>query len=344
MKPFAICSDNHYHQWSAFSTINSDGVNSRLQHIIDETKRMADDLESRGGNVLYFGGDTYHVRGSVDPKVLNPVADLFEELIERGFECRMIAGNHDLSDDHSNKLGNASQVLEKLGCKVNVTPTYYPDHKLVMLPWHPEVSEVDKKLKHLGKKEEMDYAIIHAPMNSVIKGIPDTGLDPDKLKDYGFKKIWVGHYHSHRNFHDKVYSIGAMTHQTWGDVGSKAGYIIVDNDEVTHVSSSAPMFVDYDKDDDCEGNYVRVNLEEATPEEIAKIKQHVMDQGALGCIVKATPKKSGGVRAFTVKSGTSTIQSVNDFIDSQSKDLSSDISTLKNECLEILREAETAEE
>lgn len=84
MKPYGVISDCHVHEWSQFSTVLPTGVNSRLQEILDEIGLAAFDVSSNGGDTLYITGDLFHVRGSVSPKVLNPVKDLFTALTKPG--------------------------------------------------------------------------------------------------------------------------------------------------------------------------------------------------------------------------------------------------------------------
>lgn len=346
--PFAIMSDQHYHNWSAFSEIHNNGMNSRLRYLISQTRACAAELRSRGGNVIYCAGDMFHVRGQVEPSVLNPVFDLYAELIEQGLDIRCIPGNHDLASNETTKLGNAMQSLEHAGAKVNTTSSVYFDHKLAMIPWEPDLKKVKGRLENVGSK--LDYAIIHAPLNDVIKGIPDTGLDPAELAEYGFKGIFVGHYHNHVNFNDKVYSIGAIAHNTWSDVGSKAGFVIVNEDQtVEHIDSECPRFIDYDANWTteeaevyCEGNYVRVQLGSATNSEITNIRRFVtVDCGALGCIVKAIPVTKTTARTQSISAGASLGRSISDWVALHAANMNVDKFALDKACQDVLNATES---
>ncbi len=42
--PYAVISDTHNHNWSAFSETTPENVNSRLQIILNETMRAAEEV------------------------------------------------------------------------------------------------------------------------------------------------------------------------------------------------------------------------------------------------------------------------------------------------------------
>lgn len=334
---FGVCSDQHLHKWSAFSTVNPDGINNRLQHIIDEIRRAAENTVSIGGQRLYFGGDLFHVRGSVSPTVLNPAIDMFTEIHkELGVECRILTGNHDLESRDSEALSSAAEALRKVpGVTVVSEPTLFDDDRVAMIPWYDsmdavreKIDEVIERIKSAGARAGEYSLILHAPLNSVIAGIPDHGFYAAELARYGFAHVFCGHYHNFKAFEGNVYSIGATTHQTWNDVGTLAGHLLVHEGIVSHVISQAPRFIDYDAswDDDtaidqCAGNYVRVRMGEATEEEVNLIRDHVSGLGALGVIVQAIaiPKTTATARTTSVASAPTVRSSINEWIKANSK-------------------------
>src|SRR3569833_3315235 len=118
MKPYGVMSDTHNHGWSAFATVLPSGVNSRLQIILDETWRCAQEIKKAGGDTLYHGGDLFHVRGSIAPSVLNPTTDCYRAIIEDGIQVVIDAGNHDLEGKEAARVSSAITALEGVGCKV----------------------------------------------------------------------------------------------------------------------------------------------------------------------------------------------------------------------------------
>lgn len=328
-----IVSDVHLHNWSPFSHITSDGVNSRLQTILDALDEATQSIGK--GDTLYITGDLFHVRGHIQPSVMNPTLELFKKIIARKIKVRIIPGNHDLESKNTTKLTNALQALEAVGCEIVNELTVFEDEKVVMVPWVDSLDDLrhiitDVRMD-LGDQEEDDprytpqeeYTLmIHAALNGVIS-IPDSGLDAEELEDLSYKEVFCGHYHNHKSFEGDVYSVGALTHQTWSDVGTVAGYILVhDSGAITHQSTSAPKFVDYDDEwsdeealDKCEGNYVRVKLGQVTEKEIREIRECIeSDYKALGVIVKSIPTPVGVTRTASIGSGASIETSISDWV------------------------------
>lgn len=326
-EPYVILSDLHCHDWNSFSKRNEDGLNNRLQITLDEVYRAAQVLKKAGGDRIVLAGDIFHVRGATKPEVLNPVIRLFQELNQEGFDIFAIPGNHDLSTKDSEWLSNAASALEsadvRMCHKTSIYSTVYGPQPLVLIPWFSTVeslkAEISKVASDLGKDVKDYDLIIHAPVDNVIPGLPDHGLTDTWLASVGFKRVFSGHYHNHKDFGNGVYSIGATTHQTWGDVGTKAGFLLVHDNAVTHYASHAPQFVDIfgDMDEEelliCDGNYCRVRIGKATPQEISDLKADLIERGAAGVLVLAVKESEIKERATIAKSVTLE-QSVNDYV------------------------------
>jgi DNA repair exonuclease SbcCD nuclease subunit len=355
MSPYAILSDLHAHSWSAFSHVGEDGVNSRLALILTELDRACEAVIAAGGNQVFIAGDLFHVRGKIEPSVLNPVKERIRYWArERLIEFHIIPGNHDLENRESDKIGNAVRALEDKESNIHVydEPEFvaldHGDVTVHMIPWCSSLADLKNKIDTatVPKYREKVDLIIHAPLNGVIKGIPDKGLDPEELSAMGFRNVFVGHYHNHKEAAPNVYSIGATTHQTWSDIGTKAGFLIVSDEGVKWHCTNAPMFIELtgEEDDDevplkVDGHYVRVKMGEAKPGEINAIKKELADMGALGVVVHAITTKTPTRTTATVKAGASIEESVTEFIDHKAFEESVKVKAL---CHDILSEARAA--
>lgn len=346
---YGVVSDIHLHNWTMFNKPLSDGVNSRLNHTLKALDEACNRLRKKGGITMYIAGDLFHVRGSLSPSMLNPVIEFFDSK-EDDFEFRIIPGNHDLEGKNTNALTNAVQALSATqSCIVCNETTVFDDDNVVMIPWFDKLDDLRAELKSISLKDIEEYtAIIHAPLNGVLKNLPDHGLDPKELEDLGFHRVLCGHYHNHRNFNN-VFSIGALTHQTWSDVDTKAGYIIIDNEKLTHYETNAPKFVDFDFEWDdaaaeieCGGNFVRVKLGEATEEEIKKIRQDIESKyGAFGVIVQSLPKVKAATRSASISAGASLGKSIEEWIDKNIE--GADKTAVYKNCDDILQELKEVE-
>lgn len=345
MKPYALISDTHHHNWTAFSTVNADGVNSRLQQILDETARCADELGKAGGDTIIHAGDLFHVRGSVAPSVLNPTLDLYRRLC-KDFRVILLAGNHDLEGKEASDLGSAITALKNVGCVIANGSYLDANLDVMLVPWTPDTKLLKTQLEGLATHHSHCDLILHAGIDGVIKGLPDHGLSAEYLEDLGFKRIFAGHYHHHKKLSESVWSIGALTHQTWGDIGTKAGFMIVDEHSVDWRSSHAPQFVEItDKTDTSDiplivdGNYVRAKLPKLPASDIEEFRQYLLDSGALGVSLLVEPTGALARSRSSVKAGASLEVSVEDFIKASTLDKKPELSLL---CAEILKEAREA--
>ena len=286
---YGIMSDIHFHDWSNFSSVNENGINTRLQETIDAANEACEKLRELGGSRMYLAGDLFHVRGSLKPSVMNPVIDFFKSQEE--IEFFSIPGNHDLETNDTTRIGDALGALESLpNFTVAREPSYFGNE--VMIPWTPKIDDLMKTLKEFASP--YGTAIIHAPLNGVIMNIPDHGLSAEKLGELGYKAIFCGHYHNAKKFDNNVISVGALTHQTFSDVKAVAGFWIVDGESRLHMKTSAPKFVDvideYDEDA-IKNNYVRLKINQAMKEsEIQEIREELM-QHARGAVIQAKPEQ-----------------------------------------------------
>jgi len=351
MKPFGIISDTHNHLWSAFSTTLPNGVNNRLQMILDETTRCAKEVKAAGGDTIYHGGDLFHVRGSIAPSVLNPTMDCYKAIIDGGMRIIINAGNHDLEGREASRVSSAITALEGIGCTVINEPTHTDD--MVVIPWIASLEQFKKTLEEyrdsVTNPAELDL-LIHAPVDGVIPGLPDHGISGEYLADLGFRRVFSGHYHHHKEVvFSRVWSIGALTAQTWSDVNAKAGFLIVTDTDVKWRASRVPSFVEIDGTTDpaeipliAPGNYVRAKITSAKKSDVEALRAHLTDCGALGVTIleiKDTSiiPRTGGI---AIKAGATLEQSIGDFIVASTT--TADKARLQAMCADILTTVRSA--
>lgn len=330
-KPYALISDLHFHKWQVFSQVLPDGMNSRLAGLTSEVKRAALSLLEHDGDTMYVAGDVFHVRGSIAPSVLNPVIAVFKEVIAMGIKVRLIAGNHDLEGKDSVALSSAVTSLEGIGVDVCHNANYYSENnviKVFMFPWQDKLDDlraaVQKVLPEHRKEADL---IIHAPLNGVITGLPEHGLSTEEIAKWGFKRVFAGHHHNHKDMGQGVYSIGALAHHTWSDVGSKAGFLLVSDSNVRWMKSHLPEFIDIqaemteiDAELAAEGNFVRAKVIDNKTSTIESMREWLLKAGAKGVIIQSMKQATtvrSGVVTVSIGAGASLEKSVSDYIASQ---------------------------
>ncbi|WP_297478279.1 metallophosphoesterase [Ferrovum sp.] len=354
-KPYGIVSDQHFHNWSAFSSVKECGINSRLNEQLAELRRCADETRKVGGNLIINAGDTFHIRGNLPPSVLNPVLDLHKELIREGFDILVLAGNHDAENKEVTRLSSAVTALESVGCKVFNETTFFSGSETSytgfwFIPWQQNIEKLKEEIEKISSDglTNKRTLIIHAPVDDVIVGIPNHGLNSSYLAKFNFNKVFSGHFHHYKDFGNGVYSIGSTTHHTWSDVNTKAGFLVVDGEDVKWFKSHAPEFVEIDSATDpaeipmiVDGNYVRIKTSATDITEIEGIRELLIDNGAKGVTIISQREASVSPRGTaSVASGMSLEASVSDYV---SKGGFDDPKALEGLCVSILSKAKETE-
>ncbi|SER28475.1 Calcineurin-like phosphoesterase [Faunimonas pinastri] len=349
-QPYGLMSDQHCHDWSAFSTVDADGVNSRLRIILNEMERAAAEVKAAGGNLLVFGGDLFHQRGSLNPEVFNPTHQCLKRILASGVEIVAIPGNHDNKSKDTTELGNAIQTIGALpNFGVATKTTLLQDVSIALVPWRASLDQLRVDLAELrdsvSDADELDV-VIHAGIDGVLTGVPEHGLTADELAKYGFKRIFAGHYHNHKVMAGgKVTSIGAATHQTWSDVGTKAGFLIVHPDRIDYRASHAPNFVDITGDTDpddipliVDGNYARVRGMKLADSEVKELREELQTLGARGVSIQVAREVVSARAASSAPSAISLEASVAKYVDDLGAD---EAAIIKSQCADILAEVQS---
>jgi len=338
MKPYLIVSDLHCHAWSQFATTTFSGINSRLQVILDELVRAANELLARGGDTMIVAGDVFHVRGAIDPEVFNPVHQTFKGILASGVKIIAIPGNHDLKGKDTTEIGNAFQSLGSLeGFKVvtDWVAMSLECGNIVFVPWQATKAQLREKIRTIIEELPGNAAnaaqcdlIMHVGIDGMLDGVPASGLSAAEVASWGFKRVFAGDYHNHRVAEGgKVISIGATTHQTWSDIGSKAGFLLVTDDEVKFHASHAPSFIEITGEDDpddiplmVDGNYVRVREMKLTDAEIKLFRENLEEMGARGVTFQVAREIVGARTGSAAVKAETLDESVGKFVDTMSFD------------------------
>lgn len=350
-----IISDTHHHAWTHFAHTVEDGRNSRNEIIIEETRKAAHVLKEKGGNTIIHAGDIFHTRGKLQPSILNPVIELYEELVAEGFDIHVIPGNHDMEANSSGRYTNAVTALRGIGVKIYERTTYSEELNILFIPWLPKVQDYRDALADFEESGSGTYDVVtHSPLNGVIEGLPNNGLSAEELFEYGdMRTFFTGHYHNHKCYDDdaadqQVVSIGALTHQNFGDIKSLAGYLIYDKDreEFEHFETDAPKFKHFDTDlhdfdeYDFRNAYVRVKTDFTDDKDLRELKKMIEDEGACGVILMPVKKASTVERTEVTTSHMSMQASVVEFIGLKDIENKEDVTA---KALDVLSQVEESE-
>jgi DNA repair exonuclease SbcCD nuclease subunit len=351
-QPYGLISDLHFHNFSSFSTLDAEGRNDRLMFIIAELERCCAETRKAGGQIVVIAGDLFHVRGSVDPSVFNPVKEAIEHQATLGMRFQAISGNHDLKSRESEELGSAMQMLGSTYFMPVHSPTTCWWTPTILVPWVSDpvaymkaIEDAVRGFGHAGERVGDMDVICHIGFDGTLSGDPGHGVTPEWATKLGVRRVFSGHYHNHKDFGGGVFSIGAATHQTFSDVGTKAGFMIVYPDRVQWFASHAPNFIDLTGEEDpdevpllVDGHYVRARIETSSASDVTDARALLLKSGARGVQIIASPKAAVASRSgVSAKSLDSLEKSVESYI--KEKEMAPTVSAL---CQVILGEARAA--
>lgn len=211
-------------------------------------------------NYICIGGDLFTTRASQTLSVLLTVRDSLQRAINRGFNVRIVNGNHDKVDQES-LCGYCNLYSGMFNVKVSSSdrPILIGMEKvlLCMMDYYPEKGgfvehlEIAKEaVKHLEITKESDkkndvgrkvILYIHEGINGGLAKMSETELSPDVFDDT-WDEILVGHYHNRKHIQGtKIQYIGSSRQHGFGEDENK-GYTLVDTEGNTHfVKNEANM-------------------------------------------------------------------------------------------------------
>jgi DNA repair exonuclease SbcCD nuclease subunit len=326
---YIVTSDLHLHAWSVFSHHTPEGINNRLAITLAELERAAAHAVKQDNPLMVIAGDIFHQRGVLDPEVLNPTRASFQRILAMGVSIIAMPGNHDLKSRETHELSSSIQNLVQFDIETMSDFKIYNEPSVIttggktigLIPWFDTAEGLRLALETMAACADapnMDV-FIHAGIAGVLPGLKGA-LTPAYLQSLGFKRIFAGHYHNHKDLGGGVYSIGASTHHNWGDVSSLAGYLEVSDARVTFHDTLAPKFVDIsgmDEDDiqlEAPGNYVRFRGAAMTQDDIKELQGELKKMGALGVSIQV-PRAVVSARAASPTSSRTLDQSIADYVD-----------------------------
>lgn len=324
-----IVSDIHFHNWSAYSK-QVEGMNSRLLDTIKAT-RQAFDFALNHDKVVLFGGDLVHTRGSLIPSVFNQIVKLWQEYEQKGLKFYMIAGNHDSENIDAAKSKTALDSLESEGCRVVSQGSYcfeLPGYKVWAYAWVDDLDTLQETLIRDNEKyDKKDVVLIHAAVGGFVPNISKT-LDPEFLYGLNCGYVFAGHIHKHGCYKNKVFSIGSLTQQNFGDMGKKCGFIYLGaGGVIQHFEAKAPHFIDLNNikkldnsllfANEVKNSFVRLTLENVSEEHKQKLEKELKSMKPLELDIRYTPKMVSARKEILAEPKLSGVEVMVKYIDKQ---------------------------
>ena len=181
-------------------------------------------------NWIFFLGDLFDSRFSINTKSLNVGINCIEKLSKNFEKVFLILGNHDAFYKNTNEV-NSIDFLEKISNNNNITiisqkPFYIKlaEKTLGLYPWRSESLLFNEN----NNIETCDYAFGHFEVNGVLQpgGLSSGGkTNINDLYKFG-NYIFSGHYHINKLYKstsgkNALQMIGSPLQLNWSDFGLK---------------------------------------------------------------------------------------------------------------------------
>jgi DNA repair exonuclease SbcCD nuclease subunit len=225
---YLIFSDTHYYNNPSKSYINSEGVSSWLQCLLDITKNIFETAIKEKVDFVIMNGDLFEEKSRINVQLYNRVWELYSEYSQK-LHIILNTGNHDLyTVTGESSLRPFSKDIWVITKPTEIEPNIwvYPFGYRNFLEPNPEIT--------LFTHDEVDFFIKY-PSEKVI---PVQSLT-------GYRYVFNGHIHDLGQYQN-VYSIGSIAINDFGEGRDGRRFLIVEDDKVRSIDIDCPKFYDLD--------------------------------------------------------------------------------------------------
>jgi DNA repair exonuclease SbcCD nuclease subunit len=243
---YLIFSDTHYYNNPSKSYINSNGVSSWLQCLLDITSKIFETAIKENVDFVLMNGDLFEEKSRINVQLYNRVWELYNEYAQK-LHIIFNTGNHDLyTITGESSLRPFSKDIWVITKPTEIEPYIwvYPFGCRNFVEPNPKIT--------LFTHEEIDF-FTHYPT--------DKALPIQDFTDYRF--VFNGHIHDPGKYQN-VYSIGSIIINDFGEGRDGRRFLIVKDDEVRSIDIDCPKFYDLDSLSDIEkvdnSNFFRIAI------------------------------------------------------------------------------------
>lgn len=204
-------------------------------------------------DTLFFLGDLFDNRNSINIRIKNAVIDLFNKL--KNFKIYMIVGNHDCYFNTTTEINSLKMFEQFSNITVikEITTIDINGTKIVMVPWIVDSDNFIKEFSSItGDLCFGHFNILGANMNKVKRS--EDGLSKTIFDDK-FKKVFSGHFHirsKQKKGKSEIVYLGSPFQLNRGDANERRGFVslnikttdyeYIDNDiSVKYISLKFPQ-------------------------------------------------------------------------------------------------------
>ena len=318
---YCLIADLHVHPWTEHSTLDKDGVPSRLRDCLRvlEVALSRDSIEEHGYDAVVLAGDIFHKRGSIATQAFNLVTELLAKAKHDNLiEVFAAVGNHDQAD----KAGTIHplQAWQSAGLLELIDDNKRHGTHLHGISYCDSREDFEQRLDALEKPKGAVLICHHGFSDARVGGslefIVKEDISPEAFKGRDFRFVFSGHYHRRQpigsGIVDNAMYIGSPLEHVRGDHDPEGkGFLVYDTEtnDTLLVPIKAPQFVQLtqnrihkEKWKHVKGNFVDVIYEEL-PCDPNTYRDRLIEAGARGVKMLPQPKKREAVKRMDINLG-----------------------------------------
>jgi len=255
---FLVFSDNHIYEFQQFSTILSNGLNSRLQSSLDVLDLIIDyanDNDEIKG--VLHGGDFFHTKDKISWLSLSETVKRVKRLRKPSVWA---SGNHDLLRGGSKLKATSINLLTSFSGISDYTVDWHRTFArgvcVWAVPFNPDFKEQIKAIEKIENKSDI-ILLTHGEVTGAVcnRYRVTRGIPRELLSQFAFSIVGHLHHPEITPIGERILIPGSPCHQTWNDVGVSMGVWVIDvqnGNEVTidsYFEIDAPEFIEVGEDE-----------------------------------------------------------------------------------------------
>lgn len=231
---YAITADLQFDEQTSLSTINADGITTRLADQIECFNWIVDTAKKKGCRELIIIGDVFDSRVSIDISVLHMVCRAVYRASMEFDRVHIVVGNHDSylrsPKLHSLAVFNAVEGVN-WSSRIVIHDQPVSTHMLAFVPWHDDEEAFRRAVnKTLHKPRVAEYLFAHVLLKDVY---PSGGVSAKHLRAKEWKQVILGDVHEPMQVNERIRYVGAPMQFNYGDADGTRGFLVLDADKDT---------------------------------------------------------------------------------------------------------------
>lgn len=208
---------------------------------LEVLRRIPEVAAKHGESTVAFLGDFWMIRHSINVRLLLEAQEIIDGWFPQVRTTYVLPGNH----DHIDRSGrNAMEVFDHVrGVQVLTEPAWTLDGLWVPYLYSEEDLRAALAMEKINDRCA-NVCFAHAALRGAMMNnlhANEDGVESGIFKEYGFKRVFLGHYHLHQVVRKGVMYVGSPYQVSYAEAGQPKGYVHWDGKKATFHEWDPPI-------------------------------------------------------------------------------------------------------